>query len=58
MDLTGLHLGMWNNTNTKVMQDGIEIMREHYPDVYGKTTIINAPWFARGIWAVVKGWLS
>lgn len=33
-------------------------MRDHYPDVYANTVIINAPFIFRALWSMTKGLLD
>lgn len=40
------------------MQEGLRIMRDHYPDCVGTTYIVNAPFIFKAMWVIAKGWVD
>jgi len=58
IDLSGLHLGMWNSENIDNLKLCVKIQEENYPGLVGKCIAINTPMIFRIMWGVIKGWLD
>ena len=42
----------------KFLKFSSKISQDFYPELLGKSFIINAPWIFKGIWSIVKIWLD
>jgi len=57
MDLKGMSASP-DGPGMRVFRATLNISQNYYPERLGKMFIINAPWWFRGVWGMVKGWLD
>ena len=59
IDLKGTNLSsMFDSTIRSYKKKGFGVGSDFYPEILGRTWIINAPWLFTAIWSIVKIWLD
>ena len=57
IDLTG-GVPMPNAQVKGILKLAASVSQDNYPEILGKMYIVNANWFFKGIWSIVKGFLD
>jgi len=58
MDMQGMSWGMFNKYIRNCTAECAKMIEPNYPENLGISIIINAPWYIKGIWKVVKMFLK
>lgn len=58
LNIDGFTMGKLKEKSREFVKIATSIGQDNYPEIMGKTFIINAPFVFKGAWAIVKGFLD
>lgn len=59
IDLEGVNLLKLFDSNLQAfLKFSSKMAQDYYPELLGKSFIVNAPWVFQGVWSIVKIWLD
>jgi len=58
VDLNGMGITSFGGNMKTALKDSIRLCGDHFPETMGCTYIINAPWYFRTVWAVVRTFME
>jgi hypothetical protein len=58
IDLDGMGVTSFSGNLKLAIKNSIKLCGEHYPETMGGTFVVNAPWYFRTVWAVVKSFME